>query len=104
MSTEWPYADLSKAAKAAGGPEKYVDMLVTAAKNSGKLEVLPWVGAAAVGASLLTFATMKVINYFRAQKEKSNQAMEIAKQEIINGIKEYDAAHSTDDESGNATE
>ena len=28
MTQNWDYAELSKAAKAAGGPEKYVEMLV----------------------------------------------------------------------------
>lgn len=45
---------MSKAAKAAGGPEKYVEMLECASRDAGKMEMLPWVGVAAVGASLLT--------------------------------------------------
>ena len=52
MAQNWDYAELSKAAKAAGGPEKYVDMLEQASKDAGKMEMLPWLGAAAVGASL----------------------------------------------------
>lgn len=54
MTQNWDYAELSKAAKAAGGPEKYVEMLECASRDAGKMEMLPWVGVAAVGASLLT--------------------------------------------------
>ena len=60
MAQNWDYAELSKAAKAAGGPEKYVEMLERASRDAGKMEMLPWVGVGAVGASLLTVATVKV--------------------------------------------
>lgn len=36
MAQNWDYAELSKAAKAAGGPEKYVEMLELASKEAGK--------------------------------------------------------------------
>lgn len=40
MAQNWDYAELSKAAKAAGGPEKYVDMLEQASKDAGKMVML----------------------------------------------------------------
>ena len=92
-SQEEEYAELSKAAKAAGGPEKYVEMLELASKEAGKMEMLPWLGVAAVGASLLTAATIKVVDYFKSRKKNNETEIEKAKAEIINGIKEYDAAH-----------
>ncbi len=98
MAQNWDYAELSKAAKMAGGPEKYVEMLETASRDSGKMEMLPWIGVAAVGASLLTAATMKVIDYFKSKNSKNKKAIEVAKQEIIEGIKEYDAEHENADE------
>lgn len=52
MAQNWDYAELSKAAKVAGGPEKYVEMLELASKEAGKMEMLPWLVVAAVGASL----------------------------------------------------
>ena len=51
MAQNWDYAELSKDAKVAGGPEKYVEMLELASKEAGKMEMLPWLGVAAVGAS-----------------------------------------------------
>lgn len=102
ITKNWDYAELSKAAKAAGGPEKYVEMLERASKEAGKMEMLPWVGVAAVGASLLTAATIKIVDYFKSRKT-NNLEIEIAKKELIKGIKEYDAAHP-DEEGGNEDE
>ncbi len=95
MEQNWDYAELSKAAKAAGGPEKYVEMLELASKDAGRMEMLPWIGVAAVGASLLTAATIKVVDYFKSKKKTNQNEIELAKEEIIKGIKEYDAAHET---------
>lgn len=102
ITKNWDYAELSKAAKAAGGPEKYVEMLERASKEAGKMEMLPWVGVAAVGASLLTAATIKIVDHFKSRKT-DNLEIEIAKEELIKGIKEYDAAHP-DEEGGNEDE
>lgn len=62
--------------------------------------MLPWLGSAAVGASLLTAATIKVVDYLKSQKKKNEGEITKVKQEIINGIKEYDAMHP-DEEGGN---
>ena len=97
MAQNWDYAELSKAAKAAGGPEKYVEMLELTSKDAGKMEMLPWIGAAAVGASI------KVVDYFKAKKKKNEMEIAKAKEEIINGIKEYDAMHP-DEEGGTKDE
>lgn len=103
MAQNWDYAELSKAAKAAGGPEKYVDMLEQASKDAGKMEMLPWLGVAAVGASLLTAATIKVVDYFKSKKKKNEAEIEKAKEEIINGIKYYDDTHPDEDDNREVT-
>ena len=103
MAQNWDYAELSKAAKAAGGPEKYVEMLELTSKDAGKMEMLPWIGATAVGASLVTAAAIKVVDYFKAKKKKHEMEIVKAKEEIINGIKEYDAMHP-DEEGGTKDE
>ena len=46
----WDYAELSKLAKANGGPEKLVDSLI----NSGKTKMFTWIGAAALGGVVAT--------------------------------------------------
>lgn len=98
MAQNWDYAELSKAAKVAGGPEKYVEMLERASRDAGKMEMLPWVGVAAVGASLLTVAAVKVVDFFKSKKRQNQENIEAAKQEIIAGIKAYDAEHESIEE------
>ena len=98
MAQNWDYAELSKAAKAAGGPEKYVEMLECASRDAGKMEMLPWVGVAAVGASLLTVAAVKVVDILKSKKRQNQEDIEAAKQEIIAGIKAYDAEHESIEE------
>lgn len=72
--------------------------------DAGKMEMLPWVGVAAVGASLLTAGAIKVIDYFKTRKAINQQEIEMTKQEIIDGIKEYDASHEISEEGGNMNE
>lgn len=87
----WNYANLSKLAKANGGPEALVDKLV----NSGKLQMLPWIGIA-FGCGI---AAPKLVQHIKRLKAKSTAELEAAKQEVIQGIKEYDAAHNEETES-----
>lgn len=93
MAQNWDYAELLKASKATGGPEKYVEMLELTSKAAGKMEMLPWIGAAVVGASLVTAAAIKGVDYFKSKRKKNEIEIAKAKEEIINGIKEYDAMH-----------
>lgn len=89
----WDYAELSKAAKKAGGPEKLMDLLVESGRDAGHKEMLPVVGIAA-GIGALGYAGIsKLVKYFRKKKEISPEAVEEAKKELIQGIKEYDAEH-----------
>lgn len=81
----------------------WLEMLELASKEAGKMEMLPWLGVAAVGASLLAAATIKVVDYFKSRKKNNETEIEKAKAEIINGIKEYDAAHP-DEEGGSEDE
>jgi len=99
MAKKWDYAELSKAAKAAGGPEKYVELIEKASKDAGKMEMAPLIGVVAIGASLLTATTIKVVDYFKYKKENNAAEIKKAKEEIIKGIKEYDATHP-DEEGG----
>lgn len=91
---KWNYAELSKAAKAVGGPEKYIELLEKESKKQGRNEMLPWVGVAAVSASLFTAATIKIVNMFKARKDKKSEEIEEIKKELIEGIKEYDAKNT----------
>jgi len=83
---KWNYAELSAEAKKHGGPEKFVEVLI----NSGKKEMLPWVGVAAAGGVVVTIGVQKLIKYFSEKKAQSREEVELAKQEIIKGIRAYD--------------
>ena len=83
----WNYAELSKLAKKAGGPEKLVNILI----DSGKNKMKPWMIVAALGGSAFTLIVQKIIKYFRNKKKISDAEVEAAKKELIQGIKDYDA-------------
>ena len=100
MPKDWDYAVLSKAASAAGGPEKYLEMIERAGKAAGKAEMIPVLGVAIAGTAVLTAVTMKAIEYFKAKRKQSQAELEQAKQELIDGINQYDAEHETDTEVG----
>lgn len=86
----WDYAELSKMAKANGGPEKLIDLFI----NSGKRKMFPWLGAAVAVGVATTVLVQKVYKYLYDKKADSNTEMELAKQELIQGIKNYDATHT----------
>lgn len=93
MTQNWDYAELSKAAKAAGGPEIFIDKLEQASKKSGKIEMLPWLALSALCGGII----YKTIDFFKSKKKKNEKEIEYAKKEIINGINDYDAIHSNED-------
>lgn len=97
MAKTWNYAEMSKAAKKAGGPEEYVKILEHASRDEGKLEMLPWIGVASLFSALLTAMGIKGINYFKSRKQRTQVQLEEAKQEIIAGIKTYDVEHAPTD-------
>lgn len=102
----WDYAELSKAAKAAGGPEKLVETIEAAAKAQGRSEMAPLIGLAALAATGITIGVTKLINHFKKKKAVSQEALDQAKAELIQGIKDYDAAHpeTTNEEQCEPTE
>lgn len=54
--------------------------------------MLPWLGVAIAGGYGLKVIIDKVMDYFKSKNQKE---IEVAKKEIINGIKEYDAEQET---------
>lgn len=87
---KWDYAELSKVAKEFGGPEKYIEFLEEINRQKGKSEMLPWIWVSALGASLLTLSTIKIVNITRSHKQKRESEGEMAKAELIAKINEYD--------------
>jgi len=99
----WDYAELSKAAKAAGGPEKLVNQIAEQSKSLGYSEgqesMLPWIGTAIIGGALLATAIRQAYDYFKEKRAISQNALDEAKSELVEGIKQYDADHSEEQES-----
>lgn len=52
----------------------------------------PWLGVAFAGGVVATIGVQGLIEYFSRQKDISSPEVELAKKEIIQGIKAYDAA------------
>ena len=86
----WNYAELSKLAKQYGGPELFVETLTTGNQAIGRSQMLPWVAVAFFGGSVANWLIGKAIDYFSKPTEAE---IEIARQNLIKGIKDYDAAH-----------
>lgn len=108
MNNSWDYADLSKDAKAAGGPQAYTDTIYEAGRQEGHKDMVPLAGLCLViGAGVASFAP-KIVAGFKHCKawlserfghDKITDAeLENAKQQLIQGIEDYDAANSIQEE------
>lgn len=85
---QWDYAELSKAAKEVGGPQKLVDFIFESGKNEGRKEMIPVI----IVTALAAYGIPKLIAHFKKNKA-SPEEVEVAKAELIKGIEEYDASH-----------
>ncbi|MCD8018728.1 MAG: hypothetical protein LUF92_03835 [Clostridiales bacterium] len=101
----WDYAELSKLTKANGGPEKLIDTLINNGIKTGRSQMLPVVGAVAgvaVAVGVVGKTTYdKLKTHFADRKNK--EEMQDARDELIEGIKAYDAEHPDDSEISPAT-
>ncbi len=87
--SKWDYAEMAKAAKKLGGPEKYADFLV----NSGRNQMVPLV----IVGSLIslgvgvggTIGVSKVVKFIKHKNEEKGREVSMAKEELIKLIDEY---------------
>ena len=86
----WDYARLSKMAASEGGPENLVAKLIASGVETGRREMIPWIGAAAVGGSVVSVATGTAIAYFKNRKIKKELEIEATKLQLINEIRTYE--------------
>lgn len=91
---KWNYAELSKLAKKAGGPELLLQKIIDASRKQGQKDMIPALLLMFGAGSLLTVTINKLVKYF---KESDENDLEQAKKEIIEGIKEYDMAQKEND-------
>lgn len=89
----WDYAELSKAAKEAGGPEKLLNTLEKVAASKGKQSMTPWLLVAFLLGTGATYGCKKLYNFFKKKKSKTQAEIDATKAEIIKGIKDYDDNH-----------
>lgn len=90
----WDYAELSKAAKKAGGPEQLMDLLIESGKDQGQREMLPAVGIAFTLGALAYAGISKFVKVSKKKNKIPPEEVESAKAELIKGIEEYDARQS----------
>ena len=101
---KWDYAELSKTAKDFGGPEKFVEFIENSSRQKGREEMLPWIGVTALGTSLMTLGVIKIRSIIKARKNKNDEQIEIIKEELIEGIKEYDNKYQESETGGEVSE
>lgn len=89
----WDYAELSKAAKVFGGPEKLVEHIVAVSKKSGRIEMIPFIFGALFVGGVIGGTVTKTINYLQMKKSATQTELEATKAAIINEMKEYEASH-----------
>ena len=88
----WDYAEMSKAAKEMGGPEKYADSLV----QSGRQEMIPCLILMVAGTFLVTKFGAKIKNFFKSKWVSKSEAT-VARKAIVEGINKYDEDHENVD-------
>lgn len=84
MDTKWNYSELSRIAKLAGGPEKLIEQIRHAGETRGALKMLP---------AVVVAAAIGLVPYLVSKYKESQEAGRKAEEELIQGIKDYDASH-----------
>ena len=65
----WNYAELSKLAKTLGGPEEMLYTIEQVSRVSGRAQMLPWIGVAAIAGGLVCLG----IGAVSARRERERQ-------------------------------
>ena len=67
----WNYAELSKLAKALGGPEEMLYTIEQVSRASGRAQMLPWIGVAAIAGGLVCLG----VGSISARRERERQKL-----------------------------
>ncbi len=90
---EWDYANLSHMAKINGGPEALVESIEMGGVLAGRKQMLPVVVAALLVGIAIPPAAKKIKGFFVPQPDVAPAAVAAAKEELIEGIKDYESKH-----------
>ena len=107
----WDYAELSRLAKENGGPENFVNLLITNSKELGRKEALAEIaelentspklavvlGIGTLIGTIVGFVASSILGRHHLAK-KQQEIVEKTRSELIEGIKAYDEAHPDPDE------
>ena len=83
----WEYAELSKNAKVAGGPQVFLDSLIEESKKPGKIqghkEMYPIAILASLFGAVVMWGGMKLIANNKDKEERSKKNIDNLKEKII---------------------
>ena len=77
---DWPYAELTSMAKQMGGPQKMIETITSNARTEGRMDLIPWMGVAAIIGAGAKWGYDKVKGYIdnrKQNKEKAKRAQEV---------------------------
>ena len=94
----WNYAELSKLAKRAGGPEKLIKLVKETSKKAGRREMVPFIYLGFFLGVGVTTAYQKVVGVIKDSRCQADEAEKAAEIELIRGIREYDLEHPEQEE------
>lgn len=86
----WDYADLSKQASAAGGPQALVNKIEEGGRQKGRDEMKPVVILTGIFSFVGGVVIPKIYHHFKGKRAAIQTESENAKTELINGIEDYD--------------
>lgn len=94
----WDYAQLSKTAKIAGGPDALLNQVYSSGRNVGRADMVPYLLLAAGGGAALFKGITEIIRLIDEYKSYNETKAQVAMQEIKEGIRDYDREMSGMDE------
>lgn len=96
---DWPYAELTSMAKQMGGPKKMIETITSNARTEGRMDMIPWLGAAALIGAGAKWGYDKVKGYIDNRKKTKEEAEKA--QEVLVKIMEEETLG--DSQAGEAT-
>ena len=83
----WNYSELSKLAKALGGPEEMLYTIERVSRASGRAQMIPWIGAAAAAGGLVCLG---VISLSGQRERERRKVVAMCEQKIMEELRRND--------------